>query len=225
MYNELIDYFSEFMTPERVGLFREVLDKRTRYLTVVLEDIFQTQNASAVVRTCDCFGVQDLHVVENRNRFKVNVNVALGATQWLNLSKYSADGNNTQMAFDALRAKGYRIVATSPHANGVELPDFDLTKGKAALVFGTEREGVSDFVMKNADEYLKIPMQGFTESFNISVSVAIILFHLTTMLRQSHVNWQLSEADKQQIMLDWMRNSIKRSDLLEKEFLKKNSFA
>lgn len=220
MNNPLINYLAQFMTGNRVQLFDTVLEKRTQYLAVVLEDIYHTQNASAVVRTCDCFGIQDLHIIENRNRFKVNVNVALGATQWLSIHKYSGENAITRTSLMQLKQKGYRIVVTSPHAGDINLQDFDLAKGKAAFVFGTERQGVSPEAIACADEFLKIPMVGFTESFNISVSVAIILHHLTMKLHNSDIDWHLSPAEKETIKLLWMKNSIKRSDLLEKEFYK-----
>ena len=218
MSKELINYLSEYITPERKELFKRTLDSRTRYLTVVLEDIFQTQNASAVLRSCDCFGIQDVHIVENRNRFAVNPNVTMGSTKWLNLHHYREKENNTLDCINYLREKGYRIVATSPHANDTNLEDFDLEKGKTALIFGTELTGISEVAEKNADEFLKIPMFGFTESFNISVSAAIILHHLNLRLRQSKIDYQLTEKEKEEIGLDWLRKTLKRSSLIEKKF-------
>lgn len=208
------------MTQDRVELFDRIIENRTRYLTVILEDIFQTQNASAVIRTCDCCGIQDLHIIEKRNKFRVNVDVALGSTQWVSLNKYTKVDNSSFEVFDRLKSEGYRIVATSPHADGVDLPDFDLGKGKVALLFGTERQGLTKEALSKADEFLKIPMVGFTESYNISVSVAIILYQLTNLLRNSDINWKLTSEEKQEIKLQWMKTSIRSSDLLEKEFFK-----
>ena len=221
MNKELIQYLSGYLTPNRLALFNKVLQTRTRYLTVVLEDIFQPQNASAVLRTCDCFGIQDVHIIENRNDFKVDREVAMGASKWLNLKKYNMAEQNSLETIRTLKSQNYRIVATSPHINDQELQNFDLTKGKTALVFGSELPGISEIIRNEADEFLKIPMYGFTESFNISVSAAIILHHLTLKMQQNKsIQWQLSETEKEEIRLEWMRRSIKRSDLIEKRFLK-----
>jgi len=203
--NRLIKYLEQFITTERLELFHKLLNQRTRYITVVLEDIYQSQNASAVLRTADCFGIQDVHIIENKNKYQINPDVALGASKWLNLVKYNQQKNNTLEAISHLRQKGYRIVATTPHTQDVSLEDFDLTQGKTALFFGTELKGLSNEMIDHADEFLKIPMFGFTESFNISVSAAIILHHLTTSLRKSEINWQLSDHEKEEILLTWLK--------------------
>ncbi len=214
----LIEYLSGFITGNRLGQLKRVLEHRTRYLTVVLEDIYQSQNASAVLRTCDCFGIQDVHIIENRNEYKINPDVALGASKWLSLNYYNEKENNTLDAINKLKKEGYRIVATTPHTNDVDLEDFDLNKGKSALVFGTELTGVSEIVLDNADEFMKIPMYGFTESFNISVSAAITLHYLVHELKKSSIPWQLSEEETDEIMLGWLRKSIKKSEIIEKRY-------
>lgn len=220
MSKSFIDYLSNLITDERWQLMNNTLADRTRYLTVVLEDIYQPHNASAVLRTCDCFGIQDVHIIENKNKYSVNPDVALGASKWLNLKKYSEQENNTIACINTLKEQGYRIVATTPHTNDVDLEDFDLTKGKTALLFGSEQPGLSKIALEHADEFLKIPMYGFTESFNISVSASIILHHLRLRLNQSEINWGLSKQENEVILLDWLKRSIKRSDIIEKEFLK-----
>lgn len=221
MDEQLIDYLKKMVTEHKWQLFNQIINERTRYLTVVLEDIFQPHNASAVLRTCDCFGIQDVHIIENRNEYTVNPDVALGASKWLNLHKYNKKQNNTLDTINTLKAQGYRIVATTPHTNDIDLEDFDLTKGKTALFFGSELPGLSDIVMNNADEFLKIPMHGFTESFNISVSAAIILHYLSFELKKTNIAWQLTNQEKQEVQLNWLRKSIKSSGLIEKEFHKR----
>ncbi|MEE4286847.1 MAG: RNA methyltransferase [Mariniphaga sp.] len=223
MEEELINHLGQFVTEERMKLFEKVLEQRTSYITLVLEDIFQPQNASAVLRTCDCFGVQHIHIIENRNEFTVDREVAMGASKWLSLHKYNQNEQNSLEAIKTLKMKGYRIVATSPHINDQLLPEFDLTKGKVAIVFGSELPGISETIMEEADEFMKIPMYGFTESFNISVSAAIVLYQLSQKLRnQPEINWKLSEKERNEIKLAWLRATIKRSSLLEKKFLKEN---
>ena len=220
--DKLIQYLSQFATERRVELFTSIVQKRSRYLSVVLEDIFQPHNASAVLRTCDCFGVQDVHIIENENTYNVNPDVTLGSDKWLKLYKYNQSTNNTLEAYRILREKGYRIVATTPHKDEVSLHDFDLDKGKAAFVFGTEVKGLSQIAIDNADEFVKIPMYGFTESFNISVSAAIILHHLTNRLYNSEIDWSLTKEEKEELILDWLRKTIKSSEALENQFIKQN---
>lgn len=219
---ELISYLESFVTEERAALFNKIVEQRTRYITVVLEDIYQSQNASAVLRTCDCCGLQDVHIIENTNEYTINPDVALGSDKWLDMYRYSAPEDNTLAAYKQLREQGYRIVATSPHKDDVMLDDFDIGVGKAAFVFGTELRGLSDTAIENADEYVKIPMYGFTESYNISVSAAIVLSNLTTKLFKSDIEWRLTEEEKLILRLNWLRESIKSSKQLEKEFLSRN---
>ena len=222
MNKQLIEYLSGFVTPERFSLFNKILSQRTNYLTVVLEDIFQSQNASAVLRTADCFGVQTVHVIEDKNLFHVNPNVVRGASNWLTIERYNQEENNTIAALRKLKSQGYRIIAASPHEHDVNLEDVDLEKGKAAFLFGTERPGLTEWAKSEADEFMKIPMVGFTESLNVSVSVAVTIHHLTHRLRNSAINWQLSNQEKDELMLEWLRLSIKRVDLIEKKFYELN---
>lgn len=215
----LIQFLSGFVTPERLALFNKILSFRTNYITVVLEDIFQTQNASAVLRSADCFGIQNIHAIENRNEFLVNADVVRGASNWVTVNRYNRGSMNTIDTIRKLRQDGYRIIATSPHEHDVDLEDFNLEKGKAAFIFGTERPGLTDIAKNEADEFMKIPMVGFTESLNLSVSVAVTIHHLTDKLRNhSDIDWHLTDQEKQKLLLHWLRLSIKRADLLEKKF-------
>ncbi len=217
----LLDYLSGFITPHKLKRFDEVIQQRTRYITVVLEDIYQPHNASAVLRTCDCVGVQDVHIIENQNTYTVNPDVALGSSKWLTLHKYSGNENNTPEAIHSLREKGYRIVATTPHKDDVTLQELSLENGPVALIFGTEMRGLTSSSLDLADEFMKIPMHGFTESFNISVSAALTLFYLTEKLRHSGINWRLSDEEITEVKLQWAREVVKRPDLLEIEFMKR----
>ena len=215
---ELLNFLESFISENKKELFKKTIEYRTRYITVVLEDIFQPHNASAVLRTCDCFGIQDVHIIENRNLYEVNPDVALGSSKWLTLTKYNTRENNTLDTINKLKSDGYTIIATTPHKNDTPLNQLDLSK-KTALLFGTELNGLSDIAIENADGFVKIPMYGFTESFNISVSAAIILHQLTDKLRESEHCWQLTENEKLDIRLDWARNVVKKSELAEEEFL------
>lgn len=217
---KLRDYFFGFMTERRAALFEQVLQNRTRYLTIVLEDIYQSHNTSAVLRSCDCFGVQDVHIIENSNPYEVNPDIALGSSQWLSLKHYNQGENNTRLCLQELRQKGYRIVATTPRMEAPTLDEFDIASGKIALVFGTEKDGLTGEAVSMADQLVRIPMVGFTESFNISVSAALCLYHFTTAIRKSEASWQLSEDERLDVLLDWCRVSIRKSHELEKLYLK-----
>ncbi len=219
MLEKEIEILKKFVTEERFAKFLDVLKYRTRYATVVLEDIYQPHNASAVLRSCEIFGVQDIHIIENRNKYNPNPDVAVGASKWLNLIKYNGKENNTIDAIKKLKSQGYRIVATTPHRNDTELKEFDIERGKFALVFGSEMPGISDIVFENSDEFLRIDMYGFTESFNISVSVAIVLHYLIEKLHKSDINWQLTEKEKKEILLKWLKNSVKDADNILKKLL------
>ena len=240
---QLISHLSGFVTERRLARMREVLAQRTRYITVCLEDIYQPHNASAVLRTCDCFGIQDVHIIENRNRFTTNPTVELGTAQWLSLMRYragdteksaqsngsagSAHGNahrNSRRALLSLRRDGYRIVGTTPHTDDVELEQLDLDAGPVALVFGNELEGISDEVRELADEFVRIPMHGFAESFNISVSAAIALHHLSWRLRSGDEAHLLSEQEQEDVLLEWLRGSIQRIEQIERDYYAKRDY-
>jgi len=222
MQKDLIKHLEGFVTERRSELIDKVLQDRTKYITLVLEDIYQSQNASAVMRSCDCFGVQDVHVIENSNQYEIIPDVAMGSTKWLSLNRYNEKENNTLDTINKLKSEGYRIVATSPHAKDVTIGDFDITKGKTALFFGTELTGLSEVVMDNADEFVKVPMYGFTESYNISVCAALVLYELTEKLRKSDIDWKLTEEEITEIKLQWLKRSIKASDEIIDRFLNIN---
>ncbi len=222
MAENLIEYLKEFISENRWERLNKVLNQRTRHLTVVLEDIYQPHNASAVLRSCDGFGIQDVHIIEDRNKFDASSEVTIGADQWLSQYYYNQAGeNNVQLCFDQLRDKGYKIIATTPHENDSNLNELNINS-PVALVFGTELDGVSDQVKNNADGFVKIPMYGFSESFNISVSAAICLYDLTTRLRSSDIDWKLSSEEKEELLLEWVKKSIKAGDKLAEKWISEN---
>ena len=216
------EYLEQFVTEKRKALFKKVLKERTRHFTVAIEDIFQPHNASAMVRTCDIFGVQDMHVIESKYKFYASRLVAKGAQKWIDFSMYNQkDTNNTLNCIAALREKGYKIIATTPHNESCLLQDFDITQ-KSAFFFGVEKQGLSKDVMDNADGFLKIPMVGFTESLNISVAAAIILQNMNEKLKASTVNWQLSELEKSEKYQDWLEKTIKSIKKIKENYYAEN---
>ncbi len=213
-----ITYLTPLVTENRIKKFTNILQERTKHFTVVLEDLYQKHNQSAIVRSCDIFGIQDVHVIENKYVSYMSNQVAKGSQKWLDFHNYDGLEHNTQNCIDTLRSKGYQIIATTPHNDSCYINDFDITK-KSAFVFGVEKAGVSDLVMNQADGFVKIPMYGFTESLNVSVAAAIILQNVTEKIRKSTIKWQLSETEKNEITLQWLQKSIKNIDVIMARYL------
>lgn len=203
----LLTYLEEYLTENRNTLFEKVLDSRTRHFTVAMEDVYKERNSGAIIRTCDCFGIQELHIIEDSYNHKVAHAISKGAEKWIDVNVHSKEEGSTQACIDSLRGKGYQIIATTPHNNDVLLPDFDISK-KSAFFFGSEKTGISQNVIDQADGFMRIPMYGFTESFNISVAVALTLQELTRRLHLSEVDWHLPADDRLLKKLEWTAKTI-----------------
>ena len=216
---DLLTYLEGFITENSREGFLRVLKNRTKHFTVAMEDVFQLHNTSAVMRSCEVFGIQELNVIEQKFGKRIDTEIAMGAQKWVDVNRF----NTVQSCIDEMRAKGYQIIATTPHDDSCMLHEFDISK-PSALFFGTERNGLSEEVIQQADGFLKIPMVGYTESLNISVSAAIIIQDITNRLRQSNIDWQLSEEEILEKRLDWTRKSIKDIEFIERKFqeLKEN---
>lgn len=214
----MLRFLYQFITEERKQRFEEVLEYRTRHVAVVLEDIFQPHNASAVLRSCDLTGVQDVHIIENNYTFDINPDVVMGSTKWLDIHRYNELEFNTPVVIDKLKAQGYQIVATCPHRDDF-MPETLPLEQPVALVFGTEKTGITDYVMDHADRFVRIPMYGFTESYNISVSAALMVYTLTRRLHETtDVDWHLSEEEKDEVRLEWSRRTLNRIRQYERKF-------
>ena len=209
---------AEFVSANKRDLFDRIAPERTRHITVVLEDIYQPHNASAVVRTAELLGVQDLHIIENRNKYTVNPDVTQGSSKWTDLIRYKEkDVDNTALCMAALKARGYKLVATVP-SEGAFTPDTIPLDTPLAFCFGTELTGISDAMRDTADLQLRIPMFGFTESFNISVAAAITMYTVMQRLRQSQVQWRLPEEELIALKLAWARKTVQSASALEAHF-------
>lgn len=219
---EMIDldylaFLENILTDNRKERFLEVLANRTKHFTVAVEDVFQMHNTSAVMRSCEVFGIQELNIIEQRFGKRIDKEIALGAQKWVDINRFdTVDGCVT-----SLRNQGYQIIATTPHENDCLIQDFDITK-PSALFFGTEKDGLSPEILEKADGFLKIPMVGFTESLNISVSAAIIIQNLTNRLRNSDIKWQLSDEEIMEKRLLWAKNSIKDIKRIEARYYEDN---
>lgn len=215
---QLIAHLSEFVTQDRLNLFQKNLKERTNRLCIVLEDIFHSQNASAVLRTADCFGVQNIHIIENRNEYLTHPSISLGSSKWLTQTFYNEQKNNTVNCLQKLKNEGFQILATTPHGKK-SIHDVNVKDKKIALLFGAEQEGLSKAALDLADEKVTIPMFGFTESYNISVAAALCMQSLIGKIRVVNENWQLPDKEQGIVLLNWLRNSIKESAGIEKRFI------
>lgn len=214
----LTEHLSQFVTEPRRERLLEVLNNRTRHITVVLEDLYQTQNISAVMRSCECYGIQDAYIVENRNEFEVHKDISMGADKWLTLRHYPHAEHNMKQCIDDLHARGYTVVATLPDEKRTTIHDLPIDR-KTAFLFGTELTGLSEEAVQYADCAALIPMYGFTESFNISNSAAIILSNFSERLRHSEVAWHLSEEEHEALYFEWLQKSVRDPEGIIKHYL------
>ena len=216
---EETEFLSEFMLPERYEVIKNVVRNRTNYITVCLENIYHGQNASAIIRTSEAFGVQNIHVIENQCHFTPNINIVKGSDKWLDIHRHNENGA-TENLVKKLKADAYTIVVTATHINGVSAEDYDLSKGKIALFLGTEKQGVSQTLIDNADDFIKVDMHGFVESLNVSVCGAIILNSLTRKLHNSNnIDWKLTDKEQVCMLNRWMKLSVKGAENIIKERL------
>ena len=213
---DYLNFLENILTENRKQRFLDVLQMRTNHFTIAIEDVFQLHNTSAVMRSCEVFGIQQLNVVEERYSKSIDKEIAMGAQKWVDVNRFDSIAD----CITNLKSKGYQIIATTPHDNDCLLDDFDINP-KSAFFFGTERDGLSADVIKNADRFLKIPMNGFTESLNISVSAAIIIQNVMNRLHKSNINWSLSEHEMLEKRLEWAKNSIKDSERIEDRYYNK----
>ena len=214
---DYLNFLENILTDNRKERFLEVLHNRTKHFTVAVEDVYQLHNTSAVMRSCEVFGIQELNVIEERFGKRIDKQIAMGAQKWVDINRHDSVSN----CISTLKDQGYQIIATTPHEKDSTVEKFDISK-PSALFFGTEKEGLSEEVMKRADGFLKIPMVGFTESLNISVSAAIIIQDLTNRLRRSDIDWKLTDAEILEKRLDWARKSIKDIKRIEARYFEEN---
>ncbi len=216
MEEDVLTELNNMISSKKVELFEEIAALRTNYLTVVLEDVYQEHNASAILRTCDCFGIQELRTIEKNNEYKIQRDIARGAGRWVDLYSYGNGINPTLECLNELKSKGYKIVATTPHEKDTKLSELPLDC-PMALVFGTEMNGISSEVVDNADYFVKIPMYGFTESYNISVAVALTLQSLRNRLQNENISFVLSKEEQIKLKIKWATKIIRNGDIIEQE--------
>lgn len=216
--DKLIKILSQHITPHRWDLMQKVIKNRTRYVTLVLEDIYQSHNAAAVIRSCDGLGIQDIHVIENRNPLQIDdTGVTMGADKWIQFHYYNSNNtqnhntqtyiNNTQNCLTHLKNQGYKIVATTLDKNSITLEQLPINQ-PLALMIGTEKTGLSQTACQMADYHIKLPMYGFTQSYNLSVCAALCLHSVTSRIRNSEILWQLSNQEQSEVLLNWLKKCV-----------------
>lgn len=215
--DKILGEFYNVVSESKQEMYDRIASDRTNYLTVVLENVHKDHNASAVLRSCDCFGIQNLHVIEKNNRYKIQRDIAVGAGKWVDVYNYDQGDNPTIDCLTKLKDRGYKIVATTPHEKDVTIQELPIDK-PLALVFGTEKRGISKDVMDIADEFVKLPMYGFTESFNISVSAALALNVIRERLERSNFNWRLTNEEQTLLKIKWCKKILRSGDEMENEF-------
>ncbi|MBW7867707.1 MAG: RNA methyltransferase [Brumimicrobium sp.] len=221
MEEKLLQALYTIITPAKQEKFDRIAAERTRHITVAVENIYQEHNASAVTRSCDCFGIQDLHIIEKTNKFTVNKDIALGSGQWVDNFHYSDQLFPTTKCIEHLKGQGYKIAATSPYADEYTIHDVPIDQ-PLALVFGTEQIGLSEKALNMADYLVKIPMVGFTESFNVSVSAALIMHTIRTRLEnQTDFEWKLTKEEQIQLKIEWCKRIIKNPEKTINDFLRR----
>jgi tRNA (guanosine-2'-O-)-methyltransferase len=216
---EILHYFQDFLSDHKIELFEKLANERTRHVTFILEDLFHPHNASAILRTCDCFGIQDVHMVENNHQFVNERDISLGSAKWLSIEHYNDVDYADPSCIKQLKARGYTIAALNPHENDVMLSDLPLNK--TAFVLGAEKNGLSDYSLKEADVHVKVPMHGFTESYNVSVTAALVMYEMTQRLRNSEIDWRISPEEQWEVKLAWTLKTIRSSRDIVRHFLKK----
>ena len=238
---DLLNYLYGYITENKKVKIEEISKNRTNHITIVLEDIKESKDASAVIRSCDCFGIQKLHIIENENKYKINPAVAMGSFKWVDLFSYKNNisskiskntlkseinllnvydkidkSENTKICYSNLKSQGYKIIAMSSKGDKtIEELDY---QDKMAFVFGSEESGLSEYASLNSDIQAKVPAYGHTQSYNLSVSAAITIYNSIQKLHNSNVNFPLNETELIELKINWVKKILKRGDLLEEIF-------
>jgi len=216
---DILTYFQGFISDHKIELFNNLIEERTRHFTFILEDLFHPHNASAILRSSDCFGLQDVHMVENNHQFINEKDISLGSAKWLSINHYNDLDTNSPTCIDQLKEKGYTIAALNPHKNDILISELPVDR-KTAFVLGAEKNGLSDYSLSNADIHVKVPMHGFTESYNVSVTAALVMYDITERLRKSDLDWHLLPDEKWKIKLAWTLKTIQSSRDIIRHYLK-----
>jgi tRNA (guanosine-2'-O-)-methyltransferase len=191
------------LTPRRVQLLRELAAKRSRFYCMVLEDLVDPHNISAVIRTSEVFGLQDVHIIEEVNAYEINKSVLKGSFKWMNLYRYK----QRSTCMDLLKSKGYQIAVASTNTS-TPIYEIDLDK-PTAFYMGSERFGNHPETLEKADVHFILPQYGITESMNVSVAAGVLMTHLECHMRaKSREQFCLNSFEQEKILLEWYKRHV-----------------
>ncbi len=214
-----LHFLKKFVTPARQEKILHLLPQRTRHVAAVLEDVSQSHNAAAVLRSCEALGVQNVYAIEQHHPLELKQKISQGAAKWLTLIRFSHQEYMDPLTacISTLKEQQYTVIGTSPHATKT-LQQVAIT-GKVALMFGTEETGLSSAAIAACDDLIALPQYGFVESLNVSVCAALCLYDLTTRLRSSTIDWHLSPQEQAELELHWLELSLEHPQALKNRFL------
>jgi tRNA (guanosine-2'-O-)-methyltransferase len=222
-YKEFFDFVKQFLTEDRLNRFFSVINGRIANVQLILEDVYQSHNASAILRTCDAMGIQYINVIEKRNKFNPNKDICLGSDKWVDILPYSGQ-NGLADCIKMLKQRNFTVIATSSHLHDAYTPETLPIDNPVALMFGVEREGLSDEALALANKYLYIPMYGFAESLNVSVAAGISLFTITHRIRKENKVLKLTDDEYYKILSKWSLINLTNPEFYINTFLKKYNY-
>ncbi len=220
------EILSSLVSQRRIERFKAILSNRTRWLTVVLDDFYHVHNMSAVIRSAEAFGIQDVHVAQISNPFKPSKGVSLGTEQWVTIFKY----RTVTECVESLRHRGYNIYCAHPPAikgNSISSRSFSVDslplERKAAVVFGRELDGLHKEFLENSDGTFFIPMKGLAESLNVSVSAGVALYELRRRMEDEidQSSWRLSHQERLELLDEWVLKSVRRGKAVLNEIIQR----
>ncbi len=216
---EKIAFLESLLSEKRLERIKQVIDYKIQNITIVLDNLLDSHNTSAILRTAEGLGLKDIYIIEKDYQFEINKGVTKYSHKWLDLHRFK----DYQPCVKALKEKGYKIFVANVGEKSVKLTDIEIAPdSKYAFVVGNEHDGISSEILNYADCEFTIPMYGFTESFNVSVASAIILSHSTYLYRKvSQQKSDLTERQKEELYFDFLKKAVKNSDILLKSFDKR----
>ena len=215
-----IQQLAPLLTSGRKKRIDEVLSKRTKGICVLLEDIYQGHNISAVLRTCDTLGIQNIYIIQDSNKITLSKGISLGSEKWVTMEIKTKNLSKKEY-IKSLKKLGFKIIATVPPSKNksISLEKFKIKK-KMIVAFGNEEKGLSKDILEESDSLISISMDGFNESYNISVSCAIVMNQLISEAKKSNKLTYLSNNERKKLRFDWYLKSLKNSSKVIKNLAK-----
>ncbi len=216
---EKIAFLESLLSEKRLERIKEVIDYKIQNITIVLDNLLDSHNTSAILRTAEGLGIKDVYIIEKDYQFEINKGITKYSHKWLDLHRFK----DYEPCVKELKKREYKIFIANVGEKSLKLTDIEIKPdNKYAFVVGNEHGGISGEILKYADYEFTIPMYGFTESFNVSVASAIILSHTTYLYRKAlQQKSDLTEQQKEELYFDFLKKAVKNSDILLKSFDKR----